>query len=60
MSWASLAAVSDEIRAIREEEARRPLLDCPICGNVLDVNSRGEKNCDVGHFTTRDTANGGA
>lgn len=49
---ADLLAIIKEEQKLAEEAARKPLVDCPICGNVLQVNSRGEKNCDVGHFRT--------
>lgn len=51
-----LLAIIKEAEQIRREDDARPLVDCPLCGNVLDVNARGEKNCDVGHFTTAQTA----
>jgi Zn finger protein HypA/HybF involved in hydrogenase expression len=30
-----------------------PELSCPKCGTPLDTNSRGEKNCPMGHYRTR-------
>lgn len=58
--WGGMRVILDEAKAIDEEQAKKPLLDCPICGNVLDRRSDGVVNCDVGHFRAWDTANGGA
>lgn len=54
-----LLGILAEIRRMRAEDNAQPLISCPVCGNVLDVNERGEKNCDVGHFTTKVEATGG-
>lgn len=45
-----LLAILKEARVMADEDARKPQVRCPICGNYLDVNERGEKNCDVGHY----------
>lgn len=61
--WGGLRGIVDEARELDREEQMRPLIDCPICGTLLDENSRGEKNCPMGHFrappgTTRGQAQG--
>lgn len=48
----------EEARLKRIEDEARPLLDCPVCGNPLDINARGVRNCDVGHFRTDRTTVG--
>lgn len=57
--WGGLRPILEEAKAIADEQATKPLLDCPICGNVLDRRADGVVNCDVGHFRTLDMANGG-
>lgn len=47
--WGGLRGIIDEARELEREEKSRPLVDCPQCGTPLDVNSRGEKNCPMGH-----------
>lgn len=44
-----LAIIKDE-RKRREQDASRPIVDCPICGEILQKNSRGAVNCPLGHF----------
>lgn len=48
--WWTLKAIADEARELAEASARVDALSCPICGNVLTVNGRGETSCDVGHY----------
>lgn len=42
-------AIIDEAKQLDEERRREPLVTCPVCGTVLDENSRGEKSCPMGH-----------
>lgn len=49
--WGGLRRIIAEAEALADEEKTRPLVDCPVCGERLDVNSRGEKNCVYGHGT---------
>jgi hypothetical protein len=58
--WGGLRVIIEESKAIAEAEANAPLLDCPICGTPLDVNTRGERNCPMGHFTTNAQTKGAA
>ena len=32
------------------EDKAAPLVDCPVCGEVLVENSKGWVNCPFGHF----------
>lgn len=50
MSWEQLKAILDtqKQRAV-ELDAERPVA-CPICGAVLDENSKGTLNCPMGHY----------
>lgn len=50
--WGGYGVIVEQAKRDAEEDARKELVLCPICGNVLDENDRGEKNCDVGHFRT--------
>lgn len=54
-----LLALLKDSQRMRAEDAARPLVACPICGNRLEINERGERNCDVGHFRTDRTTVGG-
>lgn len=47
-----LLAILKEAREIREQDRQRERdpVDCPVCGEVLQVNSRGIKNCPLGHY----------
>lgn len=51
--WGGFRRIANEARVLEEQDKAKPLVLCPICGNVLDVNARGEKNCDVGHYRTK-------
>ena len=48
--WGGFRAILDEARQIERDEKSRALVDCPVCGTPLDTNSRGQKNCPLGHF----------
>lgn len=50
MSFAELIAIKDEARQMQAEDKAALLVDCPVCGAVLDENSRGEVNCPMGHY----------
>lgn len=51
--FGGLRGIIEEARQTDREERARPLIDCPICGTLLDENSRGEKNCPMGHFRAK-------
>lgn len=48
--WGGLRSIINEARQLEEEERRNPSPACPRCGTILDVNSRGQRNCPMGHF----------
>lgn len=50
MSNEQLIAIRDEAKQLRRADKEAPLLDCPVCGDVLDENSRGVVNCPSGHY----------
>lgn len=50
MSWNDLKAIADEARKLAEAEKQMPEVACPVCGTPLDTNSRGVKNCPMGHY----------
>lgn len=50
--WNSLRGIIEESRADQIEIRNRPLVDCPICGAVLDRNAQGVANCPMGHYRT--------
>lgn len=52
MSYEQLIAIRQEAVEIRRADKAREVVDCPVCGELLQVNSRGVKNCPLGHFTT--------
>jgi C4-type Zn-finger protein len=52
MSWSQLTAIYQEARQAAEDERSVPLVDCPVCGEVLDVRDE-IYNCPLGHFRTR-------
>lgn len=54
--WGGLRSIIEEARQIEREDRMRPEVDCPICGEVLQVNSRGVGNCPMGHYTTNNAA----
>lgn len=43
-------AILREARALDEAQRAKPLIDCPVCGEPLKENARGEVNCPLGHF----------
>lgn len=51
MSWNQLTAIRAEARKLAEDEKAAPLVDCPICGHLLNVRD-GIYDCPLGHFTT--------
>ncbi len=51
MSWAQLQTIREEQRQAAEDERNASLVDCPICGELLDVRD-GIYNCPLGHFRT--------
>lgn len=53
--YGGFGAIAREARALEREErakARTPV-DCPVCGEPLDVNPRGVRNCPHGHYQVR-------
>ena len=48
--FGGLKSILDEMRETAREEYDRELTTCPLCGERLDENSRGFKNCPLGHF----------
>lgn len=50
--WGGFRAIIDEANALAEEnrERERNPVDCPKCGALLQVNSRGERDCPMGHW----------
>lgn len=48
--YGGFRAIVEEAREIEREERAHQLVDCPLCGEPLDENSRGELNCPLGHF----------
>lgn len=55
--FGGLGAIVEEARALDDDNANRPLIDCPRCGTRLERRERdGLKHCPMGHFeTTADT-----
>jgi hypothetical protein len=51
--WGGYGAIIREARALDEAERTRPLIDCPLCGTPLQVRADGWRNCEMGHYTTR-------
>lgn len=50
MSWAQLKSILDENKAEARQTASAPPTSCPVCGDLLEVNQRGERNCPLGHY----------
>ena len=48
--WGGLRSIIDEAKQLAEDERLNPSPACPLCGTVLDVNSRGWRNCPLGHY----------
>jgi len=48
--WGGLRGIIDEAKQLDADEKARPLVDCPICGTVLQTNTRGAASCPLGHF----------
>lgn len=57
--FGGLGAIVEEARALDDDNASRPLIDCPRCGTRLERNSAGVANCPMGHFTTSAPTQGG-
>lgn len=45
-----LLAMMKSEREIQREIRDRPLVACPVCGDVLDKNNHGELSCPMGHY----------
>lgn len=50
--WGGLGGIVNEAHELERSQKAQPLVDCPICGTVLDVNTRNERNCPLGHYRT--------
>jgi hypothetical protein len=50
MPWEQLQAILKENRTVRTLENREPPVACPIDGSILEVNSRGHRNCPMGNY----------
>lgn len=48
--WGGYRKIADEARDASDDERRNPSPACPLCGTVLDVNARGQRNCPLGHY----------
>lgn len=48
--WGGLRSILDEAKEIDRERREHVSPDCPVCGEVLQVNGRGERNCINGHY----------
>lgn len=46
--YGGFGGIVKEAQAIAEKPT--PITACPLCGTVLDKNSRGQVNCPMGHF----------
>ena len=51
-------ALAQQAAKERKEWSQEPLIDCPVCGEVLDVRANGLKNCPLGHYRTRAATKG--
>ena len=57
MSWEQLITISKEARDMRAEDKAKPIVECPICGELLAV--KGDVlNCPWGHYRQTGTARG--
>ncbi len=50
MSWEQLQAIQDTNEVDRRMESNEPPVACPIDGEILRVNSRGERSCPLGNY----------
>jgi len=50
MSWKQLQAMITENRAQAEQTASEAPMTCPIDGALLNINSRGERDCPMGNY----------
>lgn len=50
--YGGFAGILKEAQAISDENRRRESdpVACPKCGSTLQINSRGQKNCPMGHW----------
>lgn len=59
--WGRLGAISREAKEVAAQERRAPLVDCPICGEVLELNGRTrQRACPLGHYVTHAETKGEA
>lgn len=57
--FGGLGGIVKEARQLKEEQRQHIDPDCPVCGTPLDVNSRGERNCPMGHYRDQGVPNAG-
>lgn len=48
MPWTDLQEIY--LEAIAERLAEPVSNDCPKCGNPMQINSEGQRDCDFGHW----------
>jgi hypothetical protein len=53
--WGGYRALLDTERALDEAAALEPLVDCPVCGDILAINAAGSRSCPMAHFRTNET-----
>ena len=49
MSWEQLQAIYQETQATIQQSGVAPTA-CPIDGERLEINQRGERNCPLGNY----------
>uniref|UniRef100_A0A6M3XME8 Uncharacterized protein n=1 Tax=viral metagenome TaxID=1070528 RepID=A0A6M3XME8_9ZZZZ len=50
MPYEQLKAILDTNRTTKAIEDAEPPVACPYCGEVLDVNPNGIRNCPMGDY----------
>lgn len=50
--YGGFGAIVREAKALAEQDRAKPELDCPLCGEPLQFNARGQANCPLGHYRT--------
>ena len=48
--FGGFGAIVKEAQGLAAAEREKPLVDCPVCGEPLQKNARGQVNCVYGHF----------
>ena len=57
MSWEQLLAIRDEGREEVLKERSAPLVDCPVCGMLVEWRD-GIANCKMGHWRSAGATKG--